>query len=147
MSKNVSNPTLNARGNVHRPLPYSEPFQGSPWPAGPGSGAGALRSRSCQPGWHPPPRTHLPASSRRIFCISQIGSTPCSLNTLWALLLPQLWGTAAHSPFCLFHLSGPAQLKVCPFQGASPRALLPRAVAASCEVWQVSLFAWRPYLY
>lgn len=63
------------------PLPWSKTFNGSPLPPGSSSSSVAWHAWSCQPGWHLPLQTHTPASFIWIFCTSQTGSTPCSLNT------------------------------------------------------------------
>lgn len=121
------------------PLPYSNTFYGSPLPAGSSSSSVAWHSWSCQPGWHLPLQTHLPDSFTWIFCISQIGSTPRSLNTLWAFLPVSLCHTTAHSPLWLLHFPFQAQQKVqLFFQEVLSQAVFPWAVAASCEVWPIS---------
>lgn len=111
VSKNVSSPTLNPRGNVHRPLPCSKPVQGSPRPAGPGSGAGVPGAASLA-------GTRLSGLLRMNFLHQPNWICTLCPNTLWAFLLPQCgapWPT---------HPLAPPPLPPGPAEGPSlPRSL------------------------
>lgn len=162
MSKNVSNPTLNPRGNVHRPLPYSKPFQcppaTSPRPAAPGSPSHAFpviypRVFPKLPAWLAPTSQD---SSPRLLQMNFLHQPNwiCTLFPKHPVGTPTSTTLGHRGPLTLLASpplppgpAGQAQLKALPFQEASPGTLLPWAVAASCEVWQISLSARLPYLF